>query len=232
MPIDDNNNLIAQDRQNTDTISAMDELTPPQYGEHQFDRLYSDIDPTGYMTPVGGPSGFNTPFTSRSRSVSTENLASLDTVASNDLAANVLQTRLNNLEVVGQNRIGNENANTIISRQISNPREDTSEQPEANGHCDSDNSADICRRVSDDDAETSGHVTPQHIEYSAESLAKVPSYTTALQSQTRRPINDGLPSYHSATQRHFRNTATLYPPGQSPIHRSMDNHRDFLRRCS
>ena len=41
---------------------------------------------------------------------------------------------------------------------------------------------------------TSGPITPLHIEYSAESLAKVPNYTTALQSNPRALINDDLSS--------------------------------------
>ena len=250
MPIDDDNNLIAQHPQSVGTTSAMDDLTPPQYGDHQFDRLYSDIDPTGYMTPAGGPSGFNTPFTARSRSVSSENLASLDTVTEGGLAANILQTRLNNLDVAGANRgglngihdgshrlavgdtgDGSDISSANMSRRVSSAGVDTNDQSEAYGHDDLNTSTDISRRASDEDNNAPNVVLPQHIEYSVD-LAKVPSYSTALQSQTRRPVNDGLPTYQSATQSSLPTPATLHPSGHPSVHRTMENHRDLLRRCS
>lgn len=220
MPIDDNNDLVNQGPQSFNAAIAMDQLTPPQYGEHQFDQLYSDIDPSGYMTPAGGPSGMNTPFQSRSRSVSTDNLVSMDGVASNDFAASVLQTRLTNLDVAGTSGIARERNshrpqlssscdggdgplemlrfNDSSTPQNSLPRTGFLQQPE-NGTSPGDSNP-LSRRVSEEDEVASGPGTPQHIEYSAESLAKVPSYTTALQSQTRTPVNNGLPTYQSATR--------------------------------
>ena len=219
MPIDDENNMVNRGSHNIDAAAAIDDLTPPQYGEHQFDRLFSDIDPSGYITPAGGASGVGTPFQSRSRSVSTENLVSLDGVASSDFAANLLQTRLSNLDVAGSNRLVRDrqlersqlsssgdgvNDNSSIegtrldengSRQNSLPNGSYFGQQHSPS-----NSDPASRRVSEEDGITSGPVTPQHIEYSAESLAKVPSYTAALQSQTRTPINDGLPTYRTATR--------------------------------
>ena len=220
-----------------DVAAAMDELTPPQYGEHQFDQLYSDIDPSGYATPAGGASGVGTPFQSRSRSVSTENLASMDGVASNDFAANVLQTRLSNLDVAGSNRLVRDRQQE--RSQLSIPGNGVSENSSAeatrlddtgvrqnslpNGgyfgqQHGASNSNPGSRRESEEDGIASGPVTPQHIEYSAESLAKVPSYTTALQSQTRTPINDGLPTYHSATS-----TRVMGSPMPTPIHANRTN---------
>ena len=232
MPIDDNNNLVHQGPQTMSASTALNDLTPPQYGEHQFDQLYSDIDPSGYMTPAGGgASGRGTPFQSRSRSVSTENLASMDGVASSDFGASVLQSRLSNLDVAGPNRVprdrsqlstsgdGTEPASFEIARtggtstpQNSLPHGGYFGYSEANmgGHSPS-NSAPVSRRVSEEDEVTSGTVTPQHIEYSAESLAKVPSYTTALQSNPRTLVNDGLPTYQSATR-----TLRMSPPMPQP----------------
>jgi len=228
MPIDDNNCLVNRGRHSVTAATAMGELTPPQYGEHQFDQLYSDIDPTGYMTPVGGPSGMSTPFQSRSRSVSTENLASLNGVASGDFAANLLQSRLSSLDVTSSNQItrnrrfdrsqlsssgdgqrenGLDDSGTSLpeplprSGYFGHPGSDGNQQS-PNNHNDGSNP--VSRRVSEEDDVASDPVTPQHIEYSAESLAKVPSYTTALQTQTRTPVNDGLPTYRSVT--------TLQPP--------------------
>ena len=224
MPIDDNNNMISQGLRSVDSAAALDGLTPPQYGEHQFDQLYSDIDPNGYATPAGG---VGTPLQSRSRSVSVENLTSLDGVASSDAVANVLQHRLSNLDMTGSNRVvrdqqlgrshlstagdgTTENDSTVIARlndssvrqnslpaggYFGYPGGDANQQSPQGAN----NSNPVSRRASDEGI-TSGPVTPQHIEYSAESLSKVPSYTTALQSQARTPLNDGLPTYQTATR--------------------------------
>ncbi len=225
MPIDDNNNMINQGLRSANSAAALDDLIPPQYGEHQFDQLYSDIDPNGYATPAGG---VGTPFQSRSRSVSVENLTSLDGVASSDSAANVLQHRLSNLDMAGSNRVVRdrqlershlstsgdgtiENDSSEIARlndssvrQNSLPTGSYFEHPGGNANQQSPQSADnsnpVSRRASEEEGMLSGPVTPQHIEYSAESLSKVPSYTTALQSQARTPVNDGLPTYHTATR--------------------------------
>ncbi|KAL6714581.1 hypothetical protein ACLMJK_008006 [Lecanora helva] len=246
LPLDDDNNLINQGSHIVDAAAAMDELTPPQYGEHQFDQLYSEIDPTGYMTPAGGPSGMSTPFQSRSRSVSSENLTSLTGIAASDLVENALQSRLNNLAVPGGNRLGRdrsfERSQLSCSGDGQGEHRDESAtnmlNPVARGASISQdvnqmgyaNSGSVSRRESEEDNMTSGYVTPQHIEYSAENLAKVPSYTAALQSQTRTPINNGLPTYQSATrapeQAVSRNAAQVH------MQSLVDNHRDILRRCS
>ena len=197
--------------------SALDDLTPPQYGEHQFDQLYSEIDLSGYLTPAGTVSGRATPFQSRSRSVSTDNLASMDVVASNDFGASVLQSRLNSLNIAGSNRMVRDRSQLSTSGdgtepvpfeslgtdgsatpQNSLPRSCYFGQQENNVGSPS-TSALVSRRVSEEDEAVSGPVTPQHIEYSAESLAKVPSYSTAIQSNPTNLINDGLPTYQSIT---------------------------------
>jgi hypothetical protein len=246
MPLDDNNDLINRGRHSVTAATAMDELTPPQYGEHQFDQIYSDIDPTGYMTPGEGPSGVSTPFRSQSRSVSSDNLASLDGVASSDFAANVLQSRLSSIDVAGSNQItrdrridrsqlsssgdgqgehgGGDDSGTSLPNSLprggyfGHPGSEGSQQSPSNGN------NTVTRRESEEDDTASGPVTPQHIEYSAESLAKVPSYTTALQTPTRSPVYDGLPTYQSV--------AAPQPTRQAHLPRPVDNHRDMLRRCS
>lgn len=216
------------------TSAALDDLTPPQYGEHQFDQLYSDIDPSGYMTPAGGVSGRATPFQSRSRSVSTENLASMDGVASSDFGASVLQSRLSNLDVAGSNRVTRDRSQLSTSGDgteslpFENARTDDPSTPQNSlprggyfgqtagnmGGQSPGASVPVSRQVSEEDEVTSGPVTPQHIEYSAESLAKVPSYATALQSNPRTLVNDGLPTYQSATRTPRVSSPMPQPPSQ------------------
>ena len=216
MPIDENNNLVHQGRQTISTSSVIDDLTPPQYGEHQFDQLYSEIDPSGYMTPGGGASGRGTPFQSRSRSVSTDNLASMDGIASSNFSASVLQSRLNTLDVAGSNRVVRDRSQLSTSGDGTEPalfehaRADDAGTPQnplppggyfgqpGSNTGGSSTSAPVSRRVSEEDEVTSGPVTPQHIEYSAENLAKVPSYSTAIHSNPTTLVNDGLPTYQNA----------------------------------
>ncbi|KAK0965523.1 hypothetical protein LTR91_017985 [Friedmanniomyces endolithicus] len=84
---------------------------PPEYGLHQLDQIFSDIDPAGYMSRVGSapatPSGLN----AQSRRASQENLASLTGLANGngDLRDNhgsatpsLLQSRLESLRDVEQ----------------------------------------------------------------------------------------------------------------------------------
>ena len=214
LPIGDDNNMVngSSDRIAV-AASELNDLTPPQYGEHTLDRLYSDIDPSGYMTP-GGQSGLNTPLNSRSRSVSTEDLVSMNAMASNNFEANVLQNQLGGLDAAGpagSHRTARERS------QIPGSVESVTEQvlgqmatslpsaspsgglsTERNGISAGQTPSDtISRRPSEEDG---GRNSPQHIEYSAETLAQVPSYSTALQSNHRTPIKEGLPTYQAATQ--------------------------------
>ena len=218
MPIDDNNNLVHHGLQTINASSALDDLSPPQYGEHQFDQLYSEIDPSGYMTPAGGISGRGTPLQSRSRSVSTDNLTSMDGIAASDFGASVLQSRLNSLDVTSSNRVMRDRSQLSTSGDGTEPA--SFETASADGSLTPQNSvppggyfgqpasdmsgpstsAPVSRRVSEEDEVFSAPVTPLHIEYSAESLAKVPSYSTAIQSNPTTLINDGLPTYQNATR--------------------------------
>ena len=234
MPIDENNNLVHQGLQSINAASALNDLSPPQYGEHQFDQLYSEIDPSGYMTPAGGISGRGTPLQSRSRSVSTDNLTSMDGIASSDFGASALQSRLNNLDIAGSNRVlrdrsqlstsgdGTEPASVetastddSVTPQNTVPRGGYFGQPASNMGGPN-TSAPVSRRVSEEDEVISGPVTPLHIEYSAEDLAKVPSYSTAIHSNPTTLVNDGLPTYQNATH-------AAQVPSTMPQQPSQDN---------
>ena len=214
VPIDDNNNVVNSSiQQVVDGASELTNLTPPQYGEHTFDRLYSEIDPSGYMTP-SGQSGVSTPINSRSRSVSSENLASMNAMAVSEFTPNALHYRLSNLDAAGPAR----SLRTSRERaQLPGSIDDTTEQNHSNiespllstssgrGHFADRSGNPIGQTSNDEIARRASGENPtsnptQHIEYSAETLAKVPSYSTALQSNPRSPINEDLPTYQAATQ--------------------------------
>ena len=131
--IDENNNLACQDLQ-PQVLEALQDLSPPIYTVHQFDRFYgeidasgsttpaggvsstdpsgpasptegvSSIDPSGHTTSAGGVSGIGTPFLARSHAASAENLVYMDTVPNRDFAPNILQGRLHGLENAGSSR--------------------------------------------------------------------------------------------------------------------------------
>ncbi|KAK2813545.1 hypothetical protein FQN49_008292, partial [Arthroderma sp. PD_2] len=100
LPLDDNNNLVDQSPSSPQVAEfCMAQQAPPLYGDHQFDMLYSELDPHGYRTP-GIYSGVATPFGSISRNLSVENLSSLATMgAGGDVAATILHNRLVNLHM-------------------------------------------------------------------------------------------------------------------------------------
>lgn len=90
---------------------------PPEYGRHQLDALYNDINASGYMSRA--PSGSSTPFYAQSRNASSENLQSLAGVVDSHhhpqglvqslgheghFAPNMLRSRLANLADQGSSR--------------------------------------------------------------------------------------------------------------------------------
>lgn len=204
--------------------AAINSLAPPGYGEHQFDILYSEIDPSGFMTPVGGASGISTPFASQSRSGSTENLASMDGAASADLPENVLQSHLHNLEHPTYGRWTRDrpyhpsDSITEVPEHTQEPNRDQgSPQPYQNAtpHAsdnigsprDSPNQPSSSNILSQRSSTPIESHSPQHLEFSSEDLAKVPSYSTALRSRATVPINYELPNYQAATR-----IPTIQPP--------------------
>ncbi|KAL8896921.1 MAG: hypothetical protein Q9192_002831 [Flavoplaca navasiana] len=150
---------------------------PPRYGEHRSDVLFSELDPAGYVTPAGARSGFSTPFDSRSRRGSADNLANLAFASPPaSFTPIALSSRLNNLD----------NATSSDMTSDYPPNVNYSDNP----------SAALPRQGSDEEADD---CNPQHFEYSPERMNKVPSYSTALQSQYQTPINEIPPTYESSS---------------------------------
>lgn len=173
----------------------MIQQAPPLYGEHQFDQLYSEVDPAGYRTP-GPASGSATPFGSLSRNVSSENLASMNALTNSDISVSVLQNRLSNLHASRSGRTSPESEphgmNGSANRRLgaSGDYFGTSPVPGSPG---------LSRTPSDEaeqDHVQSGTATPRPQFVEVESLSRVPSYSTAVRTMVR-PRDSDLPDYQA-----------------------------------
>lgn len=214
--------------QRTPSFQELEQLghAPPLYEQHHFDQLYSTVDLSGYMTPA--PEA-RTPSVSHSRIGSVDDLTSMGAAMSGNFSANVLQTRLSNLQNRDLSR-GTQNYGHIFIDEGSSLRSalqvasedevmlsmhsdngpvsvpDHASHTGGNGSGHS-NKNPLSRHPSEEERSQSGAQTPQHIEYNTEDLSRVPSYSTAMQAPTRTPISNGLPTYQIATSR---------PPSPSP----------------
>ncbi|KAL8799187.1 MAG: hypothetical protein Q9182_006087 [Xanthomendoza sp. 2 TL-2023] len=166
---------------------------PPQYGEHQSDILYeySDLDPSGYVTPAGGFSGVSTPFHSQSRTGSTDNLAAMHNFGSTSIAPVALQSRLNSL---GNSAHESEDMLQTGSRGM--PVMGSASEVPGLSESQQEQHDMLSRRTS----EHSDHSGPQHLEFSPEEMCKVPSYSTALRSHHQTPISEVPPIYQPTRQ--------------------------------
>lgn len=219
LPFDDNNNLLGQttesQRRAADEFAAYQ--APPVYGEHQFDQMYSEVDPNGYRTP-GPNSGPNTPFGPLSRNLSSENLASMNALTTTDISASALHSRLTRLSI---NRPGQS-----IDAAHDSPTDGHANSRGMNVHFDyfghssgsnsnSLGSPELSRRPSDDmepGSIPSGMATPFHPQYAeVESLSRVPSYSTAVRA-TVGPCDSNLPDYNAV----IASSLPSSPPLQSP----------------
>jgi len=212
MPIDDQGNLVDQTPDSTQS-NDISSHAPPLYGEHILDQLYADIDHSGFMTP--GPSGMNTPFYSQSRSGSSENITSLDGVASNAVPPAALSSRLQNLNLNANSRNssflrragngsggntpsyfpeeGNLNHSHASAPNLaghSRPQSGYFDQQPHN-HSAPRSGGPTPHRTSEEELNgisglTSGQHSPEHIDYTdLGDLSKVPSYTTAVRTPAR-----------------------------------------------
>jgi hypothetical protein len=217
LPIDDDNNLVDQSpltaQRATDDMSHS---APPLYGEHQFDQLYSDVDPSGYFTP-GIASEANTPFGTHSRNISEENLASLNALTNGNISASALRHRLDNLD---RNNAGNAQQlspehpsdEESPSRRQSGSLGDYFSNSTANHGRQSPGSAPVSRRTSEEDNLPSGGHTPRPQYMEVEDLSRVPSYSTAVRSTVRTPLSGDLPNYQAATSNSNSGPPTPQPP--------------------
>lgn len=157
---------------------------PPSYDLHTLDDLYTDIDPSGFMTP-GVRSGFTTPWAyALSQNASVDNLASLNHVDSTGPSSSVLQARLSSLQASTVHPA----AASSMSGTSRSVQEVVSRQRAANGYSNGVEASaphsrqsprpGLSRQASQDD-EAAPNGDSVHIEYDLEALGRVPTYNTA-----------------------------------------------------
>ncbi|CAI7638347.1 unnamed protein product [Penicillium pancosmium] len=226
--IDENNNI--RDSTPQQARRAADEVVqqaPPLYGEHQFDQLYSQVDPNGYRTPGPGSGGAGTPFGPLSRNISAENLASMNALTNTDISASALHTRLTNLNANRPSPNEPHDSPTEShpnSRQLNVHFSDYfGSAPNSGSHTPA--SPELSRRPSDDgdnEAISSGMATPFHPQYAeVETLSRVPSYSTAVRAAVG-PCDSQLPGYETVM-------ASDIPTLQSPQQAYLRSGRSSAR---
>ena len=153
--------------------NPLDELrtAPPDYGAHRLDRLYADIDPSGYMTPLDV------------RPVSTERGVGITGSFAADPSSTSyvpspedLQERLTRLQE-------NEEAHNGLGHLI---RRQRTIQGDVVDH---------------GDTPSTGHERHEYVQYDMEALSKKPSYQTAVRTPLSAGLGDGPPTYEEVTSR-------------------------------
>ncbi|KAL3422055.1 arrestin domain-containing protein [Phlyctema vagabunda] len=236
MPLNADGCLVDQTPMSTESVDIKSHA-PPLYGEHVLDQLYAGMDQSGLMTPAP-QSGMNTPFYSQSRAGSSENLASLDSIANSNGAVPpaALTSRLQNLNSGSRN-------SSFLRRHPGGSGDVTPAYPQPSsenrqsGYFDShsaSHSTPLSRRTSEEEEHhhngnisgvTSGRHSPEHDEFlDLAELSKVPSYTTAVRTPLKRGasyVDSSLPNYEAALSappsptRGFSQPST---PGESSGH--------------
>lgn len=242
LAIDDNNNLVGHAPPAAHVAVEDESLqAPPLYGEHQFDQLYSDVDFSGYRTPGAG-SGPGTPFGPLSRNISSENLASMNALTSSNISASALHSRLTSLHNSSATAVYTSPTEMIqdtppesetASRRVGFPPPDYFGNPAHSSACHTPVSPELSRRSSDEvdhDQIASGMATPFYPQYAeAETLSRVPSYSTAVRSSVR-PRDTNLPDYHAVVACDVASSPPVQSPQQAYLRR--DNRQSLSQLAS
>lgn len=243
LPVDESNEVTVNTTGVSDAELNSSEtavVAPPEYGRHQLDQMYSDIDSSGFMSRAGSGPGTPNGFSAQSRRGSHENILSLNGLADGDLASlhgsampHLLHSRLADLQEDGHTNGyaaqgssrhhspsgGNSPAPGVArSRDHSPERAHRSTPPVRNGsyfpHGDTSahSSAPMSARTSSEEHTSGIDIHAQ--DYNLNDLSRVPSYGAALRTPGAvTPFTEGPPSYLEATSR---------PP--SPIQRPIALH--------
>ena len=200
--VDERNQLVNQAPSNAQALHQMDHHAPPVYGEHQFDQLWSEIDPSGYLTPADIASGVSTPLQARSRNTSAENLGSITALSQTFPGAippQILQNRLSNLpDAASSRRLLSTPGNLTprnLQRGLSEEDSPVGQTPPLSGE----EANSLARHISTEERAESPFHQPEHIEFDSENLSKVPSYHTAVRAPVGISYSGDLPNYEAAT---------------------------------
>ena len=232
LPVDERNevcgvmNGVSHEQLNSSETTM---TAPPEYGRHQLDQIFSDIDPAGYMSRAGSAPGTPMGLSAQSRRGSHDNLASLNGLSMGDesmspehhgrAAPSALALRLADLQERGPTqRSGVRFAHSPSGGTSPAPGAIDDMSPEhsyrsAPGRARSGTSpyfnstshspygsAPLSGRTSDEH-DTNNDDT-QHPDYDLNTLSRVPSYGAALRTPGAiTPFSDGPPSYVDATSR-------------------------------
>ncbi|KAK4580035.1 hypothetical protein LTR86_000237 [Recurvomyces mirabilis] len=228
LPVDESNTVCgtmngvsdAELNDNETTLTA-----PPEYGRHQLDQMYSDIDPAGYMSRAGSAPGTPHGLYAQSRRGSHENLASLNGLANGmsngdatppgqhgSATPSILHSRLADLQENGHSvtaqtpgvrfahsTSGGGSPAPGLARDRS-PERDHSGRGSyfASAGNSAPTSVPLSRRTSDEHDTDNVH----EADYDISTLSRVPSYGAALRAPgSITPFTDGPPSYVDATSR-------------------------------
>ena len=162
----------------TDVASSSNHLgnlqaAPPDYGNHQLDRLYADVDPAGYMTPLEWTRDATNAGTGSYIGPQAE-------PPEHTPSPRALEERLSRLQ---EGERPQQNSRDAVSTRL---QRSNSVGP-----------------AGDPGAQTpmTGQERREHVEYDIEALSKMPSYQTALRTPVRTPFSEVPPTYETATSR-------------------------------
>jgi hypothetical protein len=248
LPVDESNevcptaNGISHEALNNTETTV---VAPPEYGRHQLDQLFSDIDPAGYMSRApsdrGSPSGAEAQSRRASEDHSPTMNGVINEVTNGDYSDDhgsaspaILHSRLTDLQ---QRDVALSRRSPSVSFSNSpaggvSPAPGRADAPEdqsgsnvsqagtyfpSNLRQTPHRSATGSRRPSDDENSSS----VRQNDYDMDNLMRVPSYGAALRtSGTLTPFTDGPPSYVEATS---RPPSPLQRPSQAHVRAAADS---------
>lgn len=175
LPVDESNQVCRQPNGATDEALNNTEASvsaPPQYGQHQLDQLFSDMDVTGYITRAPSVAASPSNGSLRSRSGSNEEIPR--STGSPSGLANGAQ-----LDQHGSA------SPTVLRSRLAHLQEGESDMEP------------VSRQASEEDGSE-----VQQADYDMNDLLRVPSYGHALRTTGNiTPLTDGPPTYVQATSR-------------------------------
>ncbi|KAK3717366.1 hypothetical protein LTR37_005755 [Vermiconidia calcicola] len=253
LPVDESNEVCPTANGPTDEALNSTETTtvaPPEYGRHQLDQLFSDMDPAGFMSRApsnrGSPSGVN----AQSRRGSQDNVPSQDHMPSLNGVANgiangdapesyggaspmLLHSRLTDLQQGSATarstafsfRHSPSGGNSPAPGSLEQPGSLTPSAPSSQP---TSYLAQAMRQSSHSSAQGSRRVSGDENasevhqnDYDMDSLARVPSYGAALRTPGAiTPYSNGPPTYVEATS---RPASPIQRPGQAHVRHGADS---------